>query len=64
MVKGDLRLGVGSTVNGVDVVALNRTVLTLHGDQTINGPMVRKAPSLVHVGSLAVLWFCLRIFVV
>ncbi|MPC21231.1 hypothetical protein E2C01_014208 [Portunus trituberculatus] len=44
VVQGDLRLGVGSTVNGVDVVALNRTVLSLHGDQTIDSPMVREAP--------------------
>ncbi|XP_063869289.1 uncharacterized protein LOC135105158 [Scylla paramamosain] len=40
VVEGDLWLGVGSTVNGVDLVALNRTVLSLYGDQTIDGPLV------------------------
>lgn len=39
-VTGDLRLGVGSTVNGVDVVALSKNVVTLHGDQTIDGILV------------------------
>nr|XP_053636660.1 uncharacterized protein LOC128691773 [Cherax quadricarinatus] len=38
-VKGNLELGPGSTVNGIDVVTLNNTVLTLYGDQTIEGPM-------------------------
>lgn len=43
-VTGNLQLGVGSTVNGVDVVALNKSVVTLHGDQTI-------ASSLVGIGT-------------
>ncbi|XP_042213153.1 uncharacterized protein LOC121860162 [Homarus americanus] len=38
-VLGNLVLGPGSTVNGIDVVALNNTVMTLLGDQTIEGPM-------------------------
>ena len=40
VVQGDLQLGVASTVNGVDVVNLNRTVLSLYGDQTIRGHLV------------------------
>lgn len=39
-VAGNLLLDVGSTVNDVDVVAFNRSVVTLHGDQTIAGTLV------------------------
>ncbi|XP_069180722.1 LOW QUALITY PROTEIN: uncharacterized protein [Procambarus clarkii] len=38
-VKGNLELGPESTVNGIDIGALNNTVMTLSGDQTIEGPV-------------------------
>ncbi|XP_050701941.1 uncharacterized protein LOC126988145 [Eriocheir sinensis] len=45
----DLQLGVGTTVNGVNVVALGKNTVTLHGDQTIDGTM---EGSQVTVGTL------------
>lgn len=39
-VEGDLALGPGSTVNGVDVGALNASVLRVHGHQTVHTRLV------------------------
>ncbi|XP_071544738.1 uncharacterized protein [Panulirus ornatus] len=36
-IHGNLALNVDSTVNGIDVIALNRSVVTVYGDQTIKG---------------------------
>ncbi|KAK4315661.1 hypothetical protein Pmani_013124 [Petrolisthes manimaculis] len=49
-VEGDLALGPGSTVNGVDVAALDASVLRVHGHQTVHSRL--ESATLITVGDL------------